>query len=604
MGHLLLKAQAYWKLGLVNVLAVLVYRVRLRLGHYARLLPIVEFEFSDSDSLVANNSQTTDSNLTHTVSYYNAHYFEITGIPDWTADPFSQRRLDSNNKHWSQMPDFALNTGDVKHLWELSRFEWLIKASWQRVYENSQSVLPCNDWVLDWCKHNPANCGVNWKCAQESSIRAMNLVLSWLIESQEPISKDVLRFLQLHAERIKATISYAKAQNNNHGTSEATALFVLGILLGKSDDSQQASFGLKCEKLGRQLLENRVSCLIDSDGTFSQYSVNYHRMLLDTLSFTECIRRRYGRANFSDQFYRQAGHAALWLLNITDPVSGDAPNIGANDGSMLFNCNSYSSRDFRPSTQLSLTLFCTQHVYPEYSHPLSVIFKDELSMTNEYALADTNSPVAEVFKRVGEKSPYAILKCPTDRFRPSQADALHVDIWHEGQNIVRDAGTFSYNPPEEFTEDLGSTLHHSTVQIDSRNQMPQLSRFLYGSWLYNVAEPVAGTTQVSGGYRDWRGARHTRSVSRTANGFSVTDDVGGTLEHATLRWRLPAVNWTLSELRLTSDLATLHWESDQDLQVNLIDSVESRFYLQLDPVVVLELNAIGPVTISTHIDCY
>ncbi len=30
------------------------------------------------------------------------------------------------------------------------------------------------------------------------------------------------------------------------------------------------------------------------------------------------------------------------------------------------------------------------------------------------------------------------------RFRPSHADCLHLDLWHGGQNILRDGGTFSY----------------------------------------------------------------------------------------------------------------------------------------------------------------
>ena len=606
MGSHILKIHSYWKLGLANVLAVFAYRLRLRVGYYAKSLPITEFGFSEFARLAANsNHSDVSGSAYHEISFYNAHYFEITGSPDWTTDPFTHRSLNNNEKHWSQIPDFALNTGDVKNLWELSRFEWLIRASWQSVYDSNLSTIPSNDWVLDWCKQNPANRGVNWKCAQECSIRAMNVVLSWLIEGQEPTSKDIIRFLQLHAMRIEATISYAKAQNNNHGTSEAAALFVLGIFLGKSDDSKVALYGLKCEKLGRRLLENRVSCLIDSDGTFSQYSVNYQRMLLDTLSFTECVRRRYTRKRFSDQFYRQASLAALWLFDVTDPISGDAPNIGTNDGSMLFNCSGYSARDFRPSTQLCHSLFCSQHVYPEHRHPLSVVFEKALKTPPNVQFATVEKPVANVFKRVGKGTTFAILKCPTDRFRPAQADALHVDVWHEGQNIVRDAGTYSYNPPEQFTEDLGSTAHHSTVQINSRDQMPKLSRFLYGAWLRNSedgANRPDSADQISGGYRDWQGASHTRSVSNTTNGFKIVDDVTGSLDHAILRWRLSRTNWTLQEFTLSSDLATLTWEANQNLHMRLVDSVESRFYLQLEPVVVLELNAVGPVSFTTRID--
>lgn len=39
----------------------------------------------------------------------------------------------------------------------------------------------------------------------------------------------------------------------------------------------------------------------------------------------------------------------------------------------------------------------------------------------------------------------AMLRYPRFRFRPSQADALHLDLWLEGRNLLRDAGTYSYN---------------------------------------------------------------------------------------------------------------------------------------------------------------
>ena len=38
-----------------------------------------------------------------------------------------------------------------------------------------------------------------------------------------------------------------------------------------------------------------------------------------------------------------------------------------------------------------------------------------------------------------------MLRLPTYNFRPAHADPLHFDLWSNGENILRDAGTFSYN---------------------------------------------------------------------------------------------------------------------------------------------------------------
>jgi hypothetical protein len=60
------------------------------------------------------------------------------------------------------------------------------------------------------------------------------------------------------------------------------------------------------------------------------------------------------------------------------------------------------------------------------------------------------------------------------RFRPSQADALHLDFWLAGSNVLRDAGSYSYNTePEWLNVFPGHNASHNTVQFDDRDQMPR-----------------------------------------------------------------------------------------------------------------------------------
>ena len=75
----------------------------------------------------------------------------------------------------------------------------------------------------------------------------------------------------------------------------------------------------------------------------------------------------------------------------------------------------------------------------------------------------------------------AVLNYPQFRFRPSQSDALHVDLWVNGKNLLKDGGTFSYN--STMTDWFMSTAAHNTIEFDKRNQMPHISRFLFGDWL-------------------------------------------------------------------------------------------------------------------------
>ena len=87
---------------------------------------------------------------------------------------------------------------------------------------------------------------------------------------------------------VAPKIGYAVGQDNNHGTSEAAALFIGGRWLAALGHP----VGTRWERNGRRWLEERAQRLIERDGSCSQYSVNYHRLMLDTLSVVEIWRRR------------------------------------------------------------------------------------------------------------------------------------------------------------------------------------------------------------------------------------------------------------------------------------------------------------------------
>jgi len=141
----------------------------------------------------------------------------------------------------------------------------------------------------------------------------------------------LIELVTLHLRRIEPTLSYAIAQNNNHATSEAAALFIGGSWLDKLGHAE----GRHWQRTGTRLLDDGARRLIAHDGSFSQYSVNYHRLMLDTLSLSEVWRRCWDLPLFSDEFYSRAASASAWLRTMVDPATGDAPNIGGNDGANL-----------------------------------------------------------------------------------------------------------------------------------------------------------------------------------------------------------------------------------------------------------------------------
>jgi hypothetical protein len=389
------------------------------------------------------------------------------------------------------------------------------------------------------------------------------------------------------------------AQDNNHGTSEATGLFVGGTWLQRHADGPIRRSARGWSETGRRWLEDRAEHLILPDGSFSQSSVNYHRMMLDTLSFAEFWRRRQSQPPFSPTFQARAGAATRWLMALTDPQSGDAPNLGANDGARLF-LASGPFRDHRSSIQTASALFLGEKSFAAgpWDAPLrwlgvtepphepaprtSVVFPD-----GGYAvIAPANAET------------WALIRFPRFRFRPSHADALHLDLWWHGQNWLRDAGSYRYNAEARWLDYFPGTAAHNTVTFDDRDQMPRIGRFLFGEWLWCDGDPVVhsggNALTWSGGYTDYRGAQHRREVEFSGMAWRVTDRIAGHDWKAVLRWRLRPGEWNLEHGVCRGDGMTLSVSCDRTIErISLAEGWESRIYAEKSALPVLEVE-VGP----------
>src|SRR5690606_8044198 len=152
----------------------------------------------------------------------------------------------------------------------------------------------------------------------------------------------LLELVRLHLQRIAPTLRYAIAQDNNHGTSEAAALFIGGSWLVAHGVRE----GERWQRLGRKWLENRAARLIGEDGSFSQYSLNYHLVLLDTFCMVEIWRQRQSFPSFSPLWYARSLAATRCLHAMVNTENGDGPNLGANDGARLLQLTDTDYRDF------------------------------------------------------------------------------------------------------------------------------------------------------------------------------------------------------------------------------------------------------------------
>ncbi len=463
-----------------------------------------------------------------------SHQLVEVGRPDrWTRNVLTGRSIDPY-RHWSRLGDAAAD--DIKGVWELSRFSWayaLVRA-WLRDGDDRHVELFWST-LEDWMARNPPNRGPNWMCGQEASFRLIAVTFALQSFRDHPSTTDArlalaARLAVATAERIGDYLSYALSQKNNHGIAELiglqTAARFWPSLCGSPhwpDDDW------------RDLLPRQCDALIGPDGGFSQHSSNYHRLLLQLLTWSEVVERSV-RDTLPESVRAKAIAATDFLATLME-ADGTVPRYGADDGANLFPLSGCPFEDFRPAVGAALALFKGERLPSGPWDEASLLLLGPVAASAAPALR----PPAEfrdagVFQLRHARGTLFFRAPEKFRTRPSHADQLHVSLRWDGEWIAEDPGTYSYNAPGGWDGFAGSRFHN-LVTVGDFEPMRRVSRFLWLPWTgCEVRWQFDGVTASHLGFP---GFKSRRRVVKVPNGFVIIDRLTGLLkQHGrfTLRW--------------------------------------------------------------------
>ncbi|MDW8399762.1 MAG: heparinase II/III family protein [Acetobacteraceae bacterium] len=442
--------------------------------------------------------------------------------PDWHG-PFDPAA------HGLALDLFA--AGDIRPVWERNRLLALpLLAALHRIAPGAGHLARAEALLARWCAANPPFRGPAWACGQEAALRALHLLLARALLGQDsqPPPAGMAALLSLHARRIAATRAYALAQDNNHPISEAAGAAAIARALGRDDSAE-------VRRLAR--LAGR---LIAPDGGFSQVSTGYLRLLCDTLSVFAWLHRRAGGAALPPPLPERAAAAARLLGRLASPGSGALPSIGPQDGSRFADLSAAGEADAGASAERALRLFCGEGFGREEDPGAALM-----------GLPAPARPLARpaVWRAAGYagwegEGLQAVLRAGPLRFRPGQADLLHLDLRLDGQALLPDAGSPTYNPPPgaPWAGYFETTAAHSTISFDPEgpwggDQMPRIGRFLFARWPQVEALPDGAALT------DRRGNRQERRIRREGRRLVVEDRLSGPFRRAVLRWHLAGEGW-------------------------------------------------------------
>ncbi len=466
--------------------------------------------------------------------------------------------------------------GGARPVWEANRLAALpLLAAAARLDPAGGHLARAEAILADWCRANPPFRGVAWACGQEAAFRALHLALALaLLDADRDPPAGARALLGLLARRIAATPLYALAQDNNHPVSEAAGAWACALLLG--DDTRRPA----------RALAARVERLVAPDGGFAQVSAGYARLLLDTLSTVEWLRRRHRAPPFPAPLAERAAALAAWLHRIVEPASGAPPRLGLEDGSALADLGLHGPADARGSLERAARLFAGLGAdspddpgcaWLGIAHPGAV-----LARPARWRASGTAG--------WHEAGATAVLRTGPLRFRPGQADLLHLSLADRGTWVIRDGGTGSYDPPAAWWWPAlcGAAAHNAPV-FDGAEPMPRAGRFILARW------PALEALPDGAALHDAAGHRVARRVHAEGRLWTVEDVVAGRFTEVAWHWRLAPGPWRSVPGGVAGPAAAITVSADAPLRIALCRGWESPAYGAIAPAPVLRVTAAGPV---------
>ncbi|WP_199431067.1 alginate lyase family protein [Qaidamihabitans albus] len=489
-----------------------------------------------------------------------AEYFGVVRddlvSPDWCHDPRTGRSAPAEAYAFDIPYRDEQAVGDVKQIWEPSRHQHLtVLAAAFALSGDERYASRVAEHLKSWWAANPPLRGVHWVSGIELGIRLLSWVWVRRLLDRWPDAPalfednpEALHQIWFH-QRWLAAFPSRGSSANNHVIAEAAGQLAAACAFGWFPESP------RWRAEATRSLDEHLRGNTFGSGLNRELATEYHGLVLE-LGLAAAVEADAAGAPVPDSTW-------LTLLRMTDalaaivdtrlrpPRQGDADDghglvldgTGTDrwgsllaTGGVLFGRTGWwptaAGTDVR--TPL-LTSLATEGLRVHTARPARrpAHFADA-GLTVLRAPGEEAS--GEIWCRC-DGGPHGFLAIAAH----AHADALSLEVRHEGVDVLADPGTFCYHGEPEWRSYFRSTLGHNTLELDGRDQSTSGGPFLWTrharSRVVVAHAPEDGIARWSGehdGYsRRRRAAVHRRSVrlDPAERELRVVDEVRGPGRH-------------------------------------------------------------------------
>lgn len=468
------------------------------------------------------------------IRLYGGLDLEATVPPDWHRHPLTGHGY-APDAHWTTFKDADPGAGDIKDLWELSRFGWLHARlrSWAATGDEDEAEII---WrvVEDWWVANPPYLGAHWMCGQETSLRTIGVMfLADALDTSASTTDDrramVASLVQDAVGRVAPTLGYALSQRNNHAISEAGFLWSAVVL------APWLPHAGRLRRRAQRALTEAVADQVASDGSYAQHSPTYQRVALHVLLWCLAVERATGAAapsGVSAAVARSVGHLGPLIAPGSE---GCVPDLGGDDGALVFALAPAAIGDMRPALAHAAAATAVT------SDLGSGVWDEEAAWFGLAPTSGADAPVSpsRTTHALTRGRAHAVVRAGPLAHRPAHADQLHVDVWLNGLVVARDPGSYRYTAVPPWGNALAGEDVHNVPRRRGHPQAIRSGRFFWRQWSEAIVETRTHQGPVTAlvARLDLGGVVVRRLIAVVDGFVLVADQADGA--SLTVRWNLP-----------------------------------------------------------------